>query len=41
MISGRRGIDQFADGSLSGAVLVGEGIELVNQAFGMNPAQAV
>src|SRR5215831_20043003 len=33
--------DQLADGGLGGAVVVGEGVELVNQALGMNPAQAV
>src|SRR5580700_554060 len=33
--------DQLADGGLSGAVLVGESVELVNQALGMDPAQAV
>src|SRR5215471_13083872 len=33
--------DQRADRGLSGAVLVGEGVEFVNQPFGMNPAQAV
>ena len=33
--------DQFADSRLGGAVVVGKGVELVNQALGMNPAQAV
>ena len=33
--------DQLADGGLSGAVVVGEGVEFVNQSLGMNPAQAV
>src|SRR2546427_6370131 len=33
--------DQLADAALGSAVLVGEGVELVNQALGMNPAQAV
>src|SRR5207253_6204273 len=33
--------DQLANGGLGGTVLVGEGIELVNQALGMNPAQAM
>src|SRR4029077_17612511 len=33
--------DQLTHGGLGGAVLVGEGVELVNQAFGMDPAQAV
>src|SRR3984893_3207164 len=33
--------DQLAHGGLGGAVLVGEGVELVNQALGMNPTQAM
>ena len=33
--------DQLADSGLGSAVLVGEGVELVNQALGMNPAQAM
>jgi hypothetical protein len=33
--------DQRADRGLSGAVLLGEGVEFVNQPLGMNPAQAV
>src|SRR5271169_4557132 len=33
--------DRRAHGGLGGAVLVREGVELVNQALGMNPAQAV
>src|SRR5271163_614094 len=33
--------DRCAHGVLGGAVLVREGVELVNQALGMNPAQAV
>ena len=33
--------DQLADAGLGGAVLRGEGIELVNQALGMNPAQTM
>src|SRR5208337_4068637 len=33
--------DQATHGGLGGAVLVGEGVELVHQAFAMNPAQAV
>jgi hypothetical protein len=33
--------DQLTQGGLGGAVLVGEGVELVNQALGMDPAQAV
>jgi hypothetical protein len=32
---------QIADGVLSGAVLLGEAVELVNQRLGMNPAQAM
>ena len=30
--------DQLADGGLGGAVLVGEGVELVNQALGNGPS---
>ena len=33
--------DLAADGSLSSAALVGEGVELVNEAFGVHPAQTV
>ena len=33
--------DQLAHGGLGGAVLVGEGVELVDQALGMDPTQAV
>ena len=33
--------DQAADAALGCAVLVGEGVELVNEALGMDPAQAV
>src|SRR5258708_30495018 len=35
------GPDQRADAALGDAVLIREGVELVNEAFGMNPAQAV
>ena len=30
--------DQLADGGLGGAVLIGEGVELVNQALGNEPS---
>src|ERR1700694_4878550 len=33
--------DQPPDAVLSSALLIGEGVELVNQALGMDPAQAV
>jgi hypothetical protein len=33
--------DRGADGGLGGAILVGESVELMNQALGMNPAQAM
>ena len=33
--------DQRADAALGHALLIGEGLELVNQALGMDPAQAV
>ena len=33
--------DEAADALLGGMVLVGEGVELVNQPFGMDPAQAM
>src|SRR3974377_385161 len=33
--------DQFGDGALSGAVPIGEGVELVDQPLGMDPAQTV
>ena len=33
--------DQRADAALGGALLVGEGVELVDQALGMDPAQGV
>ena len=33
--------DQLTHSGLGGAVLAGEGVELVNQALGMDPAQAV
>jgi hypothetical protein len=32
--------DHFADGGLGGAVVLGDAVELVNQALAMNPAQA-